>query len=65
MILGMEWPEAFSPILVDWQKKTLNFTYQQQRVTLTGIKHQFSLGSALSVKQLKGLHKDGVLAHVV
>lgn len=28
MILGMEWPEAFSPILVDWQKKTLNFTYQ-------------------------------------
>lgn len=65
MILSMEWLEAFSPMWVDWKRKTLRFTYQEQRQTLKGVENQLSMRGSLIAKQLQGLHKEGAISQIV
>lgn len=65
MILGMEWLESFSPMWIDWRRKRIRFTYMGDRVSLNGVKPNLSQTTMLSVKQLKGLHKDGAISQMV
>jgi hypothetical protein len=37
IILGMDWLEQHSPMVVDWKKKLLSFDYQGEKVVLQGI----------------------------
>lgn len=65
-ILGFDWLKTFSPMLCDWQAKTLQFNHQGQVVTLQGL-HTPSLDlNTISAKQVfKSIKGNDIWAYVV
>jgi hypothetical protein len=65
LILGMDWLEKHSPMWVDWKRKRMRFTYQESRISLTGVKDYTTKCLPLRAKKLKGLMRKGQVAQLV
>lgn len=65
MILGEDWLKEVSPMWVDWRTKTMKFTYQGNRLTLTGVTDDIAQCSQVSFKKLKGLLRQGAVTHCI
>lgn len=65
IILGMDWLEHHSPMLIHWQRKKLRFTYQGKRINLVGVKENLSDCKSVTSKQLKGMLKTRAVSQVV
>ena len=65
MVLGMDWPERFSPIWIHWKRKLLRFTHAGQRISLKGIKDKLSTCHKLKARKLKGLLRKGGVAQMI
>jgi hypothetical protein len=55
MILGQDWLEECSPMLVHWTKKLMKFTRDGTRIHLQGVIGDVSKCQSISKKGLKGL----------
>jgi hypothetical protein len=61
----MDWLEKHSPMWVDWKRKRMRFTYQESRISLTGVKDCTTKCLPLRAKKLKGLMRKGQVAQLV
>lgn len=58
----MDWLDKSSPMWVDWRRKKMQFTYENSRIKLSGIKDCTSTWLPLKVTKLKGLMKKAGIA---
>lgn len=65
MILGMDWLMQHSLMRVDWIKKTLTITWQQQSVTLQGIQSKMSQCARISPQQFQEFKDRQAISHLI
>ena len=65
MMLGADWLEDHSPMLIHWKKKLLKFTYNNKRISLKGVKDEARKCAQVSNHKLKGLLKKKAVTHVL
>lgn len=65
MILWVDWLEEHSPMWINWKKKLLRFSHKGQRITLKCVKDNTSNFFKLRVRKLRGLIKQGGVAHLI
>jgi len=65
LILGEDWLEDYSPMLVDYKLKTLQFSVEGKTVHLHGVRDNPNVCTPVSASKLKGLLKYGVVSHCI
>ena len=65
LILGEDWLEDYSPMLVDYKLKTLQFSVEGKTVHLHGVRDNPNVCTPVSASKLKGLLKHGVVSHCI
>uniref|UniRef100_A0A8R7PQE7 Reverse transcriptase domain-containing protein n=1 Tax=Triticum urartu TaxID=4572 RepID=A0A8R7PQE7_TRIUA len=65
LIVGADWLEEHSPMWVHWRHKTMCFTHDGHRITLTGIKEMGTRCKQISACKLHGLLRRGAIQHGV
>ncbi|XP_061344808.1 uncharacterized protein LOC133290697 [Gastrolobium bilobum] len=58
MVLGVQWPQLLGPIAVDYQRLTMEFTWEGEVIKLQGEQHS----SPFSLNQFKKIHNSGQIA---
>jgi len=65
MVLGADWLEVHSPMMIHWRKKTLKFTYKGKRISLQGVKDEPTKCVQVSGRKLRGLIKKKAVTHLL
>lgn len=63
LIVGEDWLEEFSPMLIDYKLKTMQLSYQGKTIHLQGLVDNPIVCTPVSAHKLKGLLKHGVVTH--
>lgn len=64
LILGEDWLEDYSPLLIDYKLKTLQFLVEGKIVKLQGVTDNTKECKPVSADKLGGLFKYGAISHV-
>ena len=65
LILGEDWLEEFSPMLIDYKLKTMQITHQGKQIQLQGVIDNSTVCTPVSAHKLKGLLKHGAVSHCI
>uniref|UniRef100_A0A453I6M2 Uncharacterized protein n=1 Tax=Aegilops tauschii subsp. strangulata TaxID=200361 RepID=A0A453I6M2_AEGTS len=65
VILGMEWLEYHSPMLIDWPRRRMQIEHEGFTVVLQGITSSVNKCDTLNSIQLAGMEKQSTVAYVV
>lgn len=65
VILGEDWLEEFTPMVMDYRSKTMQFTHLGKPVKLQGAIDNTTTCTPVSAHKLKGLIKHGEISHCV
>lgn len=65
LILGEDWLEEYSPMLVDYKHKTIQFTHSGQQIKLQGVVDNTQSCTPVSAHKLRGLLKAGAVSHCI
>jgi len=65
MIVGEDWLEECSSMVVHWKNKVMTITYKGKRIKLFGVRYDTSKCSAISARKLKGLIRRGAVSHCI
>ena len=65
LILGEDWLEDCTPLLIDYKLKTMQFVYQGKSIKLQGVVNDATQCNPISAQKLKGLLKHGAVSHCV
>lgn len=65
LILGEDWLEDFSPLLIDYKLKTLQFSVEGKIVKLQGVTDNTKECKPVSAHKLKRLLKHGAVTHCI
>ena len=65
LILGEYWLEDFSPLLIDYKLKTLQFLVEGKPVKLQGVTDNTKECKHVNAHKLKGLLKHGDVSHCI
>jgi len=63
-ILGMEWPETFSPMQIQW-KKWLSFIHQNSTIRLHGVQDVVATVNEITLNQLIAMDKQDSIWGIV
>jgi hypothetical protein len=65
LILGEDWLEDYSPLLIDYKLKTMQFSVDGKTVKLQGVIDNIKECKPVSAAKLKGLLKQGAVSHCI
>ncbi|CAO2144897.1 unnamed protein product [Urochloa humidicola] len=58
VILGMEWLEQHSPMMVSWKEKWMAFDHEDQHIKLQGVRSEFIQCSEITIQELFQLEQN-------